>query len=157
MKNRYSTSNKTEYSKKLLDPRWQKKRLQILNRDKFTCRVCGDKETTLHIHHEKYERGKEPWDYPNSNLYTLCADCHSFIEYEKRNIGEAPVTIYTAYKFFIDGDMVYVLSDANNLRIIFYGENKEMISDNQFDTPHLLAIKKIINTCLKVELKLSNG
>jgi hypothetical protein len=27
----------SEYSKKLKHPRWQKKRLEILDRDKFTC------------------------------------------------------------------------------------------------------------------------
>ena len=42
------------YSEKLKNPKWQKKRLEILNRDNFTCIKCGDKETTLQIHHFKY-------------------------------------------------------------------------------------------------------
>ena len=31
------------YSEKLKDPRWQKKRLEILERDNFRCQYCGDK------------------------------------------------------------------------------------------------------------------
>jgi len=64
------------YSEKLRDPKWQKKRLGILNRDNWTCRVCGDKENTLHIHHLYYKKGAEPWDYPDDALRTLCGDCH---------------------------------------------------------------------------------
>ena len=65
-----------KYSEKLKDPRWQKKRLEILQRDEFTCRSCFDDSKTLHVHHRYYERGLEPWEYPNSSLITLCYDCH---------------------------------------------------------------------------------
>ena len=51
------------YSDKLKSPKWQKKRLEILQRDNFTCFNCGDTERTLHVHHESYIKGKEPWDY----------------------------------------------------------------------------------------------
>lgn len=64
------------YSEKLKDPRWQKKRLEILSRDSFTCNYCGDTETTLHVHHLEYKKGLEPWDYYDEYLITICADCH---------------------------------------------------------------------------------
>jgi len=64
------------YSDKLKSPKWQKKRLEILQRDKFTCFNCGDKERTLHVHHESYINGKEPWDYPDEYLTTICDICH---------------------------------------------------------------------------------
>jgi hypothetical protein len=66
------------YSDKLKDPRWQKKRLEILNRDKWTCQICFDTEKTLHVHHRRYLRGREPWDIPNECLVTLCESCHEF-------------------------------------------------------------------------------
>lgn len=66
----------TEYSKKLRDPRWQKKRLDIMNRDEFTCRKCFDDKSTLNVHHSHYITGREPWDYPESLLITLCESCH---------------------------------------------------------------------------------
>ena len=65
------------YSEKLKDPRWQKKRLEILDRDQWMCRVCGDVKTTLVVHHNKYIRGKAPWNYPDINLITLCEKCHN--------------------------------------------------------------------------------
>ena len=77
----------SNYSELLKDPRWQKKRLKILERDKFTCQLCGDKETTLNVHHKYYDKDKKPWEYPDKSLVTLCKDCHiteheSAIEYK---------------------------------------------------------------------------
>lgn len=64
------------YAEKLLDPRWQKKRLTILNRDQWKCRRCGNDKLTLHVHHLTYLPGVEPWDCPDDTLVTLCNDCH---------------------------------------------------------------------------------
>lgn len=67
------------YWQKLKDPRWQKKRLEILERDKWSCQFCdrGElDEVELHVHHKGYKWGNEPWDYPNWNFIALCADCH---------------------------------------------------------------------------------
>ena len=64
------------YSEKLKDPRWQRKRLEIMQRDKFTCQRCYDSETTLHVHHRNYTYGKEPWEYESNELVTLCSECH---------------------------------------------------------------------------------
>lgn len=69
------------YSEKLRDPRWQKKRLEVLSRDNFTCVKCGDKETELHVHHLKYTG--DPWKTKNNNLTTLCKNCHKIITYLK--------------------------------------------------------------------------
>jgi hypothetical protein len=68
------------YAEKLKDPRWQKKRLEILNRDNFTCLMCGDDKSTLHVHHGYYERGLDPWEYSDDTLATLCEDCHDGVE-----------------------------------------------------------------------------
>lgn len=68
--------DKNEFFKKYKDPRWQKKRLEILQRDEFECQRCGDSESTLHIHHFYYEKDKNPWEYHNEALITLCESCH---------------------------------------------------------------------------------
>lgn len=73
------------YSEKLKDPRWQRRRLEILNRDEFTCQKCGDKENTLHVHHRWYKFGKEPWEYPDEILITLCHNCHEEEEWSKND------------------------------------------------------------------------
>lgn len=67
---------KITYSEKLLDPRWQKKRLLILSRDNFQCQQCGDDKNTLHVHHKYYLPGLEPWSYEDHVLVTLCKGCH---------------------------------------------------------------------------------
>ena len=64
------------YSEKLKDPRWQKKRLEIMERDGFACQSCGDNESTLNVHHCRYVTGKNPWEYDNLSLTTLCEPCH---------------------------------------------------------------------------------
>jgi len=63
------------YSEKLKSPKWQQRRLEVLKRDKFTCRDCGATDKTLHVHHCFYEKG-EPWDTKLDFLMTLCWECH---------------------------------------------------------------------------------
>lgn len=65
------------YLKKFKDPRWQKMRLEVFDRDKFTCQSCYETERTLNVHHLYYEYGKDPWDYPAEALLTLCEVCHT--------------------------------------------------------------------------------
>ena len=66
----------TEYSEKLKDPRWQKKRLEIFERDKWKCRVCAAGDETLHVHHLVYMKGRDPWEIHSGLLITLCSQCH---------------------------------------------------------------------------------
>lgn len=66
----------SNYSELLRDPRWQKKRLEIMQRDNFRCLQCGSKVKTLNVHHQYYVKGRSPWEYGNDSLLTLCEDCH---------------------------------------------------------------------------------
>lgn len=66
----------TSYSDKLRDPRWQKKRLEIFERDGWICIICGSSQKNLHVHHNWYVRGLQPWEYNDSQLCTLCDGCH---------------------------------------------------------------------------------
>jgi hypothetical protein len=65
------------YSEKLKDPRWQKKRLEVLSAANFSCSYCGSDEDTLHVHHCYYERGLMPWEYEPDAYKCLCGDCHT--------------------------------------------------------------------------------
>jgi hypothetical protein len=67
---------KPTYYDLLRDPRWQRKRLEIMERADFTCEDCGDDSTTLNVHHGYYEKGLAPWEYPNESLHCLCEPCH---------------------------------------------------------------------------------
>lgn len=64
------------YADKLRDPRWQRRRLEIMERDGFACRTCDSVKKTLNVHHTYYDRGVEPWDYPAHSLVTFCEDHH---------------------------------------------------------------------------------
>ena len=64
------------YSEKLRDPRWQKRRLEIMQRDGWKCLRCGDSTKTLNVHHQEYIKGRDPWEYPESLLEILCEECH---------------------------------------------------------------------------------
>lgn len=70
------------YREQLLHPNWQRKRLEIMQRDDFACRCCYDKETTLHVHHKQYVKGRLAWEYPDDELVTLCEGCHSVMHEE---------------------------------------------------------------------------
>ena len=75
---------KKTYSEKLKDPKWQKKRLEILERDGFKCLYCGDEETTLHVHHKKYNGN--PWEAKDDDLESLCEHCHKAVEFIKKDL-----------------------------------------------------------------------
>jgi hypothetical protein len=71
-----ATKTKRDYAQERMDPRWQKKRLVIMNRDDFACRECAAEDKTLNVHHRYYITGRQPWGYPDWSLVTLCRDCH---------------------------------------------------------------------------------
>ncbi len=77
----------TTYAEKLRDPRWQKRRLEVFNREKFTCESCGDKESTLCVHHDIYIKGLEPWEYDDVCLRCFCESCHQWTEALKKVVS----------------------------------------------------------------------
>lgn len=76
------------YAEKLKDPRWQRKRLWVLNRADFTCDNCGDTEQTLNVHHMFYDRNLDPWDYPDYSLHCLCETCHKEAHQLRKGLNE---------------------------------------------------------------------
>ena len=71
------------YTDKLKHPNWQKKRLRIMDRAGFRCEICNSADITLHVHHGYYERGVDPWEYPDDTLYCICEECHRTVEANK--------------------------------------------------------------------------
>jgi len=106
----------SKYTELFKDPRWQKKRLEILSRDEFTCVICGDKENTLHVHHRRYINGRKPWEYDNNLLVTLCHSCHE-IETEMRTECEESLLEQLKEKFFSD-DLRQLAAGINGLSLI---------------------------------------
>lgn len=106
------------YAEKLQDPRWQKKRLKILERDEWKCRLCFDTNATLHIHHKKYH--KEPWDVDNDFLITYCKHCHVFVEENDRD----DELVRTTKIYMTNGSLV--------LYAIFINKEKEYYVETYF-------------------------
>jgi hypothetical protein len=76
------------YADLLRHPRWQRRRLEIMQRDDFACRECGATEKTLNVHHTVYIKGRKPWEYEDSQLRTLCQDCHHHVTEYKGWVDE---------------------------------------------------------------------
>ena len=71
-------SKSPDYQESLKDPRWQRKRLRIMENAEWSCEDCGRRDKELQVHHCHYIRAFrfEPWSYPDELLICVCADCH---------------------------------------------------------------------------------
>jgi hypothetical protein len=122
-----------KYADKLKDPRWQKKRLKILERDNWACRGCNDTKNSLAVHHLKYFPDKDPWECPDRFLMTLCEECHRQ-EREHRPYVEQAMLEYLRERGFLCGDL---------------GDMNGGFASNKWDIPPT-AVATIIVTMLRV-------
>lgn len=70
------------YSEQKNHPKWQRKRLEILERDGFKCTICGENEKSLHVHHLYYLPKTLIWEYDDEALKTVCEKHHNQLTYE---------------------------------------------------------------------------
>lgn len=60
--------------------RWQRKREQILRRDRYLCQDCkryGRRVDATEVHHIKHADEYPELAFKASNLVSLCAACHN--------------------------------------------------------------------------------
>jgi 5-methylcytosine-specific restriction endonuclease McrA/predicted transcriptional regulator len=62
---------------------WEKIRRKVLERDKFTCQICGKRKVKLDVHHIT-RTGDLEKDNRLSNLITLCDSCQGRVERSKQ-------------------------------------------------------------------------
>ena len=77
------------YKQQLADPRWQKRRLTMLDAAGWACRNCHSVVTQLHVHHIRYVKGRMAWEYQDHELEVLCADCHGAEHEFQEELGAA--------------------------------------------------------------------
>lgn len=115
------------YKEQLVDARWQKKKLSILERDGYKCQICGN-SSHLSVHHKVYKPNMLAWEYPDNMLVTLCQDCHD----KEHNIAPIPKkgNFYTYYHGAYKNDMLchYI---SNNDSVYLFG-----IDNGAFGTPY---------------------
>ncbi len=130
-------SNPT-YIEKLRDPRWQRKRLLIFERDNWTCRSCNRSDISLQIHHLKYLPGNEPWEYEDYLLVTYCEVCHE----TEHLIGDQ---IHKSLLELINDTPIYIKAVSQLCILIesdpfFYESLKLFLNDSMIN--HLQTIPK---------------
>lgn len=86
---------KLTYSQQLADPRWQRRRLQILELAGWECNDCGNGALQLHVHHPRYIKGRMAWEYEDDELQVLCVDCHkAHHEFETTLANASHASVY---------------------------------------------------------------
>lgn len=100
------------YGEKLKDPRWQRKRLEILQRSDFSCEQCGTQEKTLHVHHKVYRKGAAPWEYADEELEALCEDCHGTWHEIRERIDHGLQALPISYRMTVLGFVESMVDDA---------------------------------------------
>lgn len=136
-------NNPSEYLEKLKDPRWQKKRLEILERDAWTCQSCSDKTSTLHVHHLWYEDDVEPWDYPLGCFETLCEDCHVECAPKGINLNRIQRSLRGICKVAIDVDVFVKLMDVYDEKYPdFKNPIRVAVSENLRSFPSRTTVEK---------------
>lgn len=93
---------------------WQRKRLEILNRDEFICQCCGSKDKQLQIHHTYYQYGKNVWEYEDASLITFCNDCHEKVSFLKKQIKFKIDDYFVGHDYLEEVDSILdILNELN--------------------------------------------
>lgn len=133
------------YVEKLKDPRWQKMRLKVMERDGFRCAICGDDTKMLAAHHRWYGqikdeetgniRNRHPWEYDIKDLVTICSDCHEsehqYIEEYSKDIISLLKQMNFNFSDFSDLYGIFVMADYN-------GVQKEDLLNTMKETVNIL-------------------
>jgi phage terminase large subunit GpA-like protein len=134
------------YSDKLKSPKWQKKRLQVMKRDKFRCKMCGDENTTLNVHHLKYSN--DPVDTELVDLITVCEHCHELIESSKKN-KENIIAVYKSNNWKNGSRIMFYTTDKGVFSLEIFDGNSKYITGFNFKEDDLIPIYKFIGRYIK--------
>lgn len=119
---------------------WQKKRLEIFDRDNLTCQICGAKHVQLHVHHKYYDKDllTLAWDYPDRVYQTLCEACHKAITEHYKTYGNI-----REFDVMRDNNDIFIYSQG---KLIIHQEKSNIeIQENTC----IKAVQFLINNWLK--------
>lgn len=139
---------KKSYAELLKDPRWQKKRLEIMQRDNFTCQLCGSESGVLNVHHKHYVEGRLPWEYEGGLLVTLCQDCHKKIHMNENSmdtdfeLGDIVHGYHSDYEIY---GIVYHIDYVNKQIHYLYVDSGASNIDSYTDECNFNVIKNYVS------------
>jgi len=111
------------YASKLKDPRWIELRDKAIKHyDGCNCFGCGCAES-IHVHHDKYDYSKEPWEYTVDDLSLLCNVCHE--NYHKNN--KLLKKILTNHRLFYSYEFSKLISIMDLFLCLDTSKYKEVI------------------------------
>jgi hypothetical protein len=146
------------YSDKLKNPKWQKRRLEVLQRDNFSCKYCQDTLTELHVHHKEYKG--EPWDAPSELLETVCKHCHLVLEDIKRDIASKCDVVGVHKEDGAERVLIYAViffKEKNIYGMILYGYEDQKLCMEAFLSQRVITkMNDIVFKSTKCQKDLSN-
>lgn len=130
-----------DYKEKLKRKEWIDRRNEILKRDNYQCTKCKSKHK-LQVHHKAYVSDREPWEYTDHYLITLCEKCHKK-EHKDKSVGT----------YFVKSLPIYIPSNqkdcykiiTNTSQVFAFGKYKgltfEEVQDLKYIDWYLKTIK----------------
>lgn len=77
----------------------------------------------MHVHHVMYKQGREPWEYDDINLITLCEYCHSYeTDFSKKSEQELLDVLKS--KGFLTTNIMDISSIFHSLDVSKYNRNE---------------------------------
>ena len=70
------------YYEKLNTEKWYSYRREVFRLKGMECETCGESKSSgphNQVHHIRYIRGREPWEYSMDQVTVLCKECHNDI------------------------------------------------------------------------------
>lgn len=111
---------KVPYLDKLKDPRWQRKRLELMQSAGFRCQSCGDTEDSLNIHHVYYEKDADPWSYPDNAYMVLCSRCHERWHMLKQTMDQSLCHVDVNHLFHLQSIVTQLSMMGPNTTLMFF-------------------------------------
>lgn len=77
---------------------WQRLKNRVLERDNYTCQICGERHGLMQVHHITYKRcSGKAYNAPMGDLITLCENCHCHDDGDHKHFFNGGVTINSGH------------------------------------------------------------
>lgn len=113
---------------------WQRLKNKVLERDNYTCQICGENQGLMQVHHITYKRcGGKAYNAPMGDLITLCEDCHNHDDGDHKHFYNGKVSLSCG--FYGKSPSVLKFCDINK-SAQWTGELFQIISFRIYEYPY---------------------